>query len=491
MVMLSLLGALSLPACDEGGGADDDGGDEGGSTTGSTTEDDAATTEAPGDTDGDDAAATTGEPDDTDGDTGEGDEARIFRVSVANAGQYHATTVFNTPVGAAGPGPLVEVGSSYQAQFRAVPGSRLTFASMSAATNDWFFAPGSEGIALFDDAGAPVTGYVTDAVSLWDAGTEEEDPATIATAPDGGINGAPDDDDTLRLVAADVSGSLKAWLDYEDGVFTLTLTRLGDDILTPGLAVVHAGESPLFEPGQPDRGHGLEAIAEAGNPTELYEWLTETGSDGAPLRLSSSLSPLSPGVAYAFPGDHSDPLFVQGDPAIAGSGLEELAEAGNNQPAFEYLEGLGYTAALSENPGGVGPGGALVFTLEAAPGDRLGLATMFVQSNDWFVAFNNDGVPLFDEEGEPVTGTESTIQAYLFDAGTEVDQPVGEGADQAPRQASADAGAADADPLVRRVGELEDVQFGKGLLVSPPGAVGIEDPRGGYNLVTVTVELVE
>lgn len=496
MVMLSLCCAMSLVACDQGG----DGGDGGDDGEGTTTQDDASTTDEPGDPDDpdepgdpddpDDDADTTGEPDD-EGTAGDEDEAQTFQITIANAGRYHATTVFNTPKGAQQPGPLVEVGAYYRIEFQAVPGSRLSFASMSAATNDWFFAPDGDGIALFDDAGAPITGDVTNAVMLWDAGTEEEDPTTIATVPDGAQNGAPDDDDTIRLVQPDVSGSLSATLEYADGVFTLILARVGDDILTPGLAVVHAGPYPLFQPGQPDRGQGLELLAEAGNPMELNSWLSEVGSDGAPLRLSAALSPLSPGVAYAFPGDASDPLFTQGEPAIAGSGLEDLAEDGANQPAFDYLSDLGYSASLSEGEGVAGPGGALTFTLDAVPGDRLGFATMFVQSNDWFVAFNNSGVPLFDDAGEPITGTAATVEAYLFDAGTEIDQPVGQGADQAPRQGGANIGAPDDDPLVRRVGALDDVQFGKGLIVSAPGAVGIEDPRGGYNLVTVTVELAE
>ena len=82
---------------------------------------------------------------------------------------------------------------------------------------------------------------------------------------------------------------------------------------------------------------------------------------------------------------------------------------------------------------------------------------------------------------------EATQDTYLFDAGTEEDQPVGFGPDQAPFQSGPDTGAPDANSSIRRVMEIEDLQFGKGTISSMPGVSGFEDPRGGYNLVKVTV----
>lgn len=211
----------------------------------------------------------------------------------------------------------------------------------------------------------------------------------------------------------------------------------------------------------------------------------------SPLAAVVVADPLSPGLVYAFPGDEPNPLFIQGDEAIEGSGVEELAEAGNNQIAHDFLAEQGYAAALSENEGGVGPGASLTFTLQARPGDHLGFATMFVQSNDWFLSFADGGLPLFDEDGAPITTTDAGMEAYLFDAGTEADEPVGQGPNQAPRQEGADAGDPDDDTSIRRVESIDDVQFGKGTIDSGPGVVGLEDPRGGYNLVTVSVEPVE
>lgn len=495
MIMLSLVCASSpaLSGCviDGGGGADGDssgGQDDTATTGGEQTPADGDTTA--GATDGDTDGETDGDTDSVDDTTGEEVETETFRVTITNAGRYHSTTVFNTPVGGKEPAPLVNVGDSYQASFYAVPGARLNFATMSAATNDWFFAPEGNGIPLFDGDGNPLTGDITDQVDLWDAGTEEEDPATIATVPGGAEAGDPDDDDSVRVVMADVSASLTAELAYEDGEFTLTLTREGEAILTPGLVLVHAADNPFFVEGQPDAGYGLELLAEAGNPMDIYGFFNEAGEDGAPLRLSSSLSPLSPGLVYTFPGGEPDPLFVQGEPAGKGSGVEELAEAGDNMVAYDFLTGAGYSAGLSENEGGVGPGGALTFTVEAEPGDNLGFATMFVQSNDWFLAFNNDGIPLWDEEGNPIDSQDVSVEAYLYDAGTEADEAIGFGPNQAPRQPDADAGEPDEDPMIRRVTEIDDVQFGKGLIESGPGVVALHDARGGYNLVTVEVERV-
>lgn len=483
LAMISLVGAsVPLAGCpgDDGPSAADE--------SSGTTDSDPSTGGDETPADSGDTGQATGTDDATD-DTGEPVEPTTFAITIANAGRYYAAHVFNTPDGAEGPGPLTEVGGAYVVEFAAVPGTRLNFATMSAATNDWFFGPEGAGIALFDDDG-PVTGDITDLVDLWDAGTEEEDPATIATAKGGGEAGEPDDDDTVRVQMADVSGSMSATLDYAEGLFTLTLTREGDDILTPGLVVIHSGGDPLFEEGQPDREYGLERLAEAGDPGELAAFFNEAGDDGAPLRLASSHSPLSPGVVYAF-GEDADPLFVQGEAAREDTGLEELAEAGNNQIIYDYLTGAGYSAAQSENEGGVGPGGALTFTLDAVPGDKLGIATMFVQSNDWIVAFNNNGVPLFDDDGNPLTGMDASVEAYLFDVGTEADEAVGFGENQAPRQADADAGEPDEDTTIRRVEQIDDVQFGKGAIDSGPGVVALADPRGGYNLVYVDIQLAQ
>jgi hypothetical protein len=43
---------------------------------------------------------------------------------------------------------------------------------MFGQSNDLFYAPKEEGIALFDASGKPVAGDITSQILLWDAGTE-------------------------------------------------------------------------------------------------------------------------------------------------------------------------------------------------------------------------------------------------------------------------------------------------------------------------------
>ncbi|CAM1342230.1 spondin domain-containing protein [Tenacibaculum amylolyticum] len=420
-----------------------------------------------------------------------------FSVTITNKINYLATYVFNTPNGAANPGPIPNANGSYSVQFKAVPGAKLSFATMSAATNDWFFAPKMTGIDLFDSNGAAVTGDVSNQIYLWDAGTEEENPATIATEPNGGTAGDPDDDNTVRVVKEDVTDYLKTELAYDSGTkyFTLTLTNVEGNaganpiIITPGLVVLHAQNAPLFTTGSPDRGYGLKELAEAGDPKPLYDWFNETGSQGAPLRLSSSYTVFSPGILYAF-NTTKDPWFVQGQAAKANSGLEELAEDGNNQVAYEYLKNLGLPTAVSNEMAPVKPGESLTFTIEVPQGlgYKLGFGTMMVDSNDWFISYNNNGVALFDGNNTPFSGTSESDETYLYDAGTEADEDVGFGANQAPRQGGANTGAADADNLVRRVGTINDVQFNKGEINSAPGVTWFGDPRGGYNFIEVNIQ---
>lgn len=80
--------------------------------------------------------------------------------------------VFNTPIGAAEPGPLT-LGNVYEFTFTASPGDYLSFATMFVPSNDLFYAPDSRGIALFDATGTPIQGVLREGiVQLWDAGTE-------------------------------------------------------------------------------------------------------------------------------------------------------------------------------------------------------------------------------------------------------------------------------------------------------------------------------
>lgn len=422
-------------------------------------------------------------------------EMTTFNVTITNMVNYLNAIVFNTHNNATEPGPIPDSGCFYTIDFKAVPGTKLSFATMSVVSNDWFFAPSGTGIPLFED-GMPVTGDVTDQIYLWDVGVEEEDPDTRTSEPGGAETGDPDDDDSVRVVEMDISSSIKVAL-YYDGMtdyFTLKIENIAgsDDldnpiIITPGIVVLHAQDNALFNEGEKDRDLGLAKIAIQGNPSNLYNWFTATCESGAPLRLSSSFTVLAPGVVYAFDAE-TDPVFIEGLPALAESGLEQIAEDGNNGIMFDYItNNLMLPAAKSNEMMPIGPGGNLTFKINVPVGYKLGYNTMFVFSNDWFIAHGNEGFDLFNGDGTPKSGYDATQDTYLFDAGTEEDQAVGLGMDQAPFQSGPNTGAADDDTSVRRVTEIDDIQYGKGSIQSEEGVAGFNDLRGGFNLVKVSI----
>ena len=152
------------------------------------------------------------------------------------------------------------------------------------------------------------------------------------------------------------------------------------------------------------------------------------------------------------------------------------------------------------------PGEAFQFSFTAGPnevpssGMALSFASMFVQSNDLYYAFEPGGLPLFDGNGNPIgmsSPANVTDNVRLYDAGTEVDQTPGSGDNQAPRQGSFDQGPDENGSIVR----VEDTD-GDGLLEDdgfeyPAIADGVEvtvdsepdDASGGIQF-TVTIENV-
>jgi len=167
---------------------------------------------------------------------------------------------------------------------------------------------------------------------------------------------------------------------------------------SPGAAVVHTDKAPIFSSGKKDRGQGLEAQSEEGNPSMLAKSLE--GSKG----------------------------------------IKSVA-------VFN-------TPVGAKGPGPITPGAAYEFAVSATPGDRLSLTLMMGQSNDWFYAPAESGIALF-KSGKPISG-DITSQIILWDAGTEVDQEPGIGSDQGPRQKAANTGEAE-NGVVRNA---KDVKYG-------------------------------
>ena len=159
--------------------------------------------------------------------------------------------------------------------------------------------------------------------------------------------------------------------------------------------------------------------------------------------------------------------------------------------AYEYIKNtLQIPVANSEQDGPIGPGGEFTFTIEVPnnPNYKLSFATMFVPSNDWFISHNTAGLALFNENGQPISAEGVGAKTYLYDAGTEVDEPVGDGIYQVGVQSGPNTGPADSNTLVRRVASLEDGQFGKGTVSgNAAGVVWNNDPRGGYNLIELDI----
>ena len=104
----------------------------------------------------------------------DGDPSGLVASLMAMHHSSNLRGVFNTPVGAMTAGPI-RPGDSYEFTVTAVPGMKLFMTQMFGQSNDWFYAPGPGGIALFDGKGNAMGGDVTDQFYLWDAGTEKDE----------------------------------------------------------------------------------------------------------------------------------------------------------------------------------------------------------------------------------------------------------------------------------------------------------------------------
>lgn len=377
---------------------------------------------------------------------------RIENISAAP--EFFASGIFNTPTGADAPGPLAP-GQAYSFAFSAPPGARLSFATMFVQSNDLFYAPAPQGLALYDENGPPRSADLTAEIMLWDAGTEvnqEPGSGTDQAPRQAGPNTGAAEDGPVQLVEdmytyPQVADHIQVTLrSLGDGRFELTLANIADDaslLLAPGVWVVSNQPDALFQAGALDRGGGLEALAEDGNPAPLAESLSAR---------SGLTVLLAPGVWVVF--TEGVPLFEAGA-ADRGMGLEALAEDGDpsalNAALAEYMgvksHGIFNTPMGAADPGPLAPGGAYEFTFTADPGDRLTFASMFVQSNDLFYAPDPAGLALIDESGAPLEG-DITDLVLLWDAGTEVNQEPGVGAHQAPRQSGPNSGAPENDPVL-------------------------------------------
>ena len=203
-----------------------------------------------------------------------------------------------------------------------------------------------------------------------------------------------------------------------------------------------AGDGPTFE-----SSHEPEEMGDA--VTFLVRIENISGDSDLP-------TPFAPGVWVLH--SEAGALFVEGE-ADKGYGLEALAEDGNPAGLAEALNGMDLhagvfnTPAGADGPGPLLPGGAYEFEVKATPDTPyLSFATMFVQSNDLFVGPGEAGIALFDMDGMAMMGMHDvTADLLLWDAGTEANEEPGVGGDQAPRQAAANTGLPEIEGTVRVV----------------------------------------
>ncbi len=206
-----------------------------------------------------------------------------------------------------------------------------------------------------------------------------------------------------------------------------------------------ASEGPIFE-----SSHGGDDHDEMGDAVTYVVRIENISGD------SDLPTPFAPGVwvLHSEPGA----LFIEGE-ADKGYGLEALAEDGDPSALAEALNGMDLHAGVfntpvgADGPGVILPGQAYEFEVKVtADAPYLSFATMFVQSNDLFVGPGEAGIALIDMDGMAMEGMQDlTADLQLWDAGTEFNEEPGVGPDQAPRQSGANTGRPEIGGTVRVV----------------------------------------
>lgn len=384
-------------------------------------------------------------PDRGDGLAALAEDGGVADLAAAVAGQpgIHSSGIFNTPVGASGPGPLFP-GSAYEFEVTANPGDYLSFASMLVQSNDIFVGPDANGVALFDASGTPRRGDITSETPFWDAGSE------LNEAPGMGPNQAP------RQRAANTG---------------------------PAEGVVSAfGNSTRA---LPLPGHIIEAAVSENNGEFTFTIHNVSAASGA----------IDTPVAPIFYATHNNQwrLFTVGQPASAG--LEMLAEDGGPGGLVGEHTGAAGTGMVGAQPitdqrPGDPPGPSFTgesYTFSVTPTAEypyLTLAAMVVQTNDVFLAFGPHGLRLLDESGAP-RPTSAILHDFnrtmaIWDAGTEANEVPGVGPNQAPRQAAPNTGSVDPNSAVRLYSDPTND------LDSDPTNDRDGDGAGGFGEIVVT-----
>ncbi|MFW2382870.1 MAG: spondin domain-containing protein, partial [Acidimicrobiales bacterium] len=194
---------------------------------------------------------------------------------------------------------------------------------------------------------------------------------------------------------------------------------------------------------------GPVAPAAAESGTKFTVVIENVSNDGTLTTSEGTVAvPLSPGAYLVRPAGRNSLL----DPRDAATpALEALAEDGDPSGFPSQVPGsqVFNTPDGASGPAPIFPGESYTFSFTAEPGDELSLATMFVQSNDWFYSTLSDerGIALFDGSGQPITADVSD-QLKLWESKTEVDEPPGTGPNQAPRQSGPNTGETESGQVI-------------------------------------------
>lgn len=383
--------------------------------------------------------------------------------NIAGTSRFEFTGAFDTPLGATSPAPILP-GESYEFLIPTFMGERLAFVAMIAESNDLFIAPDELGIELYTEDGSAPDPDITSQLHVWDLGTEINEPfgAGENQAPRQSAPNTGDDENGVVTLASELDDGFEyplasdivnvSMVQTDDGnFFTVTITNVSDQsefptAITSGVWVLQGLSGAIFTAGEADYRQGLEALAEDGNNQPLA---TVFGG-------SDFTSPITQGVWVV--DTVQNVFFTENEPDI-GDGLENLAEDGDPSLLADYIMindhdtfGIFTTPFMTTSPAPITSGQSYEFSFTANAGDNLQFVTMLAESNDIFFAPDGQGIPLFDSDGNPISG-DITQYIELWDLGTEVNEELGEGDNQAPRQSTPNSGD-DENSVVRLVTEL-------------------------------------
>ena len=173
--------------------------------------------------------------------------------------------------------------------------------------------------------------------------------------------------------------------------------------------------------------------------------LENISADGA-FKGSNDMNiplPLAPGF-YAVTSD-ADALFAVN--TTASEAMETLAEVGNPNTLIELAKGQSTTAEAGilgdiDNPdykeSPITSGGKATLIITIKDDHKLVVASMLGVSNDTFLGTKPGGLDL--STIDTTTTTDITDQFAWWDAGTEVNEPIGEGPNQVSNAPGTDTG---------------------------------------------------